>query len=330
MEPRVFSRTPVGNDVTVIMGGDFAPTDAAMPTIRKNGYGYPYARTADLMREADVAFANLEAPVTASTEPFLLWRKYIYRVEPVATETWKGFGLDLVSLANNHVVDYREVGLLDTIEHLEAASIAQVGAGEDESAARRPVIFDVGGTRVGFLAYLWDQLRFNYYLDIYAIGDQVGCAQLNRSDVEEDVRRLRPLVDILVVSLHWGENYEPITPVQEELGRWMVDELDVDVIVGHGAHDIQGVEVRDGAVIFYSLGNYAWGTPGHAYFRIGFLARLRIAPRDGARPARLAGVEMIPIATQNRIVKFQPRPITVRELGWLDPFLAATRALTRT
>jgi len=324
-EPIALFRDPARPEVTVLLAGDFAPTDAAMPILRERGWDYPYDATRDLFRSADVAFANLEAPVTDSDDRFPLWKKYFYKVDPAATGAWRRLGLDVVSLANNHAIDYRERGIIDTLWFLEDAGIAHVGAGEDETEARQPVVFDVGGTRIGFLAYLEHAAAFNLYLRTFAQGDRVGCAQLNPLDLEEDVRRLRPLVDVLIVSVHWGSNYEDVTPTEEDYARRLAD-LGVDVVAGHHAHDVQAVEVIDRTVVIYSLGNYAWGTPGWGHLRIGFLARLTIAPRLGDRPARLSSVELLPIATQNSIVDFQPRPIRADEIEWLDPFLRATEA----
>jgi capsule synthesis protein PGA_cap len=318
--PRVVARTPrEPGDITIVLGGDFAPTDAAMPLIREQGWRYPYRATAPIFADADIAFANLEAPVTWSTSRSPLWKEYSYRVEPAATEAWKWLGLDIVSVANNHTQDYRAAGLLDTVANLRAAGIEPLGGGANETEARQPVIFDVGGTRVGFLAYLEHRAAFNLYLRLFAVGDRVGVAQLNRADVAEDVRRLRPLVDVLIVSVHWGANYAPITGTQEEYARFLAD-LGVDVVVGHHPHVEQAVEVQGHCLILYSLGNYAWGTVGFPQLHIGLIARLHLAPHGKVRSA-----ELLPIVTQNDVVNFQPRPILPAERPWLDAFLESSR-----
>ncbi|MBI5502573.1 MAG: CapA family protein [Deltaproteobacteria bacterium] len=324
-EPVLVRRPAPEGDIAVILAGDFAPTDAAMPALREHGYRWPYEPTAGIIRSADVAFANLEAPVTESDDPFPLYKKYIYKVDPIATDAWRWLGLDVVSLANNHADDYRDRGVLDTIRYLDAAGISHAGAGANETAARRAVIVDVGGTRLGFLAYLEDRIEYNLYFRSFAVGGRVGCARYVRADVEEDVRRLRPLVDVLIVSVHWGENYKDVTAEQEEEGRWLADR-GVDVVAGHHAHDVQPVELRGRSVIFYSLGNYAWGTPGWPQLRVGLLARLRISPWRGRDGGRVEGVELLPIVTQNSIVHFRPRPLRRSESEWLDPFLAGSRA----
>ena len=191
-EPVVVHRPAPAGDITVVLGGDFAPTDAAMPVLREHGYRWPYEPTADIVRSADVSFANLEAPVTDSGDRFPLYKKYVYQVDPIATEAWQWLGLDLLGLANNHVGDYRDRGVRDTLRRLDAAGIAHAGAGASETEARRPVVFDVGGTRIGFLAYLEDRIVYNLYFRTFAVGGRTGCARYLRADVEEDVRRLRP------------------------------------------------------------------------------------------------------------------------------------------
>lgn len=151
LTPKVAVRMPRdAGIVRLVFGGDFAPADAAMSVLREAGYHYPYLRTDGLIRGADVAFLNLESPVTDSRVPTGLWKKYMYRVEPAAVETWKWLGLDIVSVANNHVLDYRERGLLDTLASLDEAGIEHVGSGRDAASARRPVIFQIGKLALDF------------------------------------------------------------------------------------------------------------------------------------------------------------------------------------
>lgn len=323
--PRVVRRAPQGTDVTVVLGGDFAPTSRSMWFIRKYGYHYPYEPTAAILRNADVSFANLESPITRSRSQFWPFKDWIYRVEPEAIPAWQWLGLDVVSLANNHVIDYRERGLLDTLDTLAAGGIEEVGAGRTESEARRPLVFDVGGTRIGLLGYMEDRIDFRSYLRTFAVGDSSGCAKLVRADVEEDVRRLRPLVDVLVVSIHWGGNYSDVSEDQEEWAHTLA-ELGVDVVAGHGSHIAQRVERIGHTVVLHSLGNYAWGARGLYEVRIGLLARLHVAPRTASARGHVTHVDLIPLATQNREVFYRPHPLPASALTGLmpdDPFWRA-------
>ena len=326
LTPKVAVRMPRdAGIVRLVFGGDFAPADAAMSVLREAGYHYPYLRTDGLIRGADVAFLNLESPVTDSRVPTGLWKKYMYRVEPAAVETWKWLGLDIVSVANNHVLDYRERGLLDTLASLDEAGIEHVGSGRDAASARRPVIFQIGETRVGFLGYLENQASFCLYEGLFATERGPGCAKLTRQDLTEDVRRLRSQVDVLIVSVHWGENYSGITAGQREYAKVLLD-LGVDAVIGHHSHNEQAMLVRGRRMVFYSLGNYAWGAPGRDELRIGLLARLLVEPRSANRAARVMGAEVFPIVTQNRLVRYQPRRLERSEQAWLEPFVSASRA----
>jgi poly-gamma-glutamate capsule biosynthesis protein CapA/YwtB (metallophosphatase superfamily) len=272
-----------------------------------------------------VAFANLEARVTTSSDRFPLYKKYIYKVAPEAVAAWQWLGLDVIGLANNHTSDYRDQGLLDTLAHLDAGQLTALGAGKSEREARRPVIVDVGGTTIGYLAYLEDDLVYNLYMRAFALGDRPGSARAITADLAEDVARLRPLVDVLVVTVHWGDNYAPVTARQERLGKELAA-LGVDLVVGHHPHVAQPVAVHDQTVVLYSLGNYAWGAIGRADLTIGLIARVRVTPRQGQTPGRIRHIELIPIHTQNRKVKFQPRPLLPTEMPLLAPLLQAAKA----
>jgi len=323
--PRVLRRPRAGEAVTVVAAGDFAPSDAALPRIREHGYHYPYGKTAPIFQRADVAFANLEAAITESTDPFPLPKKYLYRVDPVATEAFRWLGLDVVSAANNHIADYRDRGVLDTVRHLRAAGIEPLGAGRNEAEARRGVVVDVGGTRIGWLAYLEDATEYNLYFRTYAVGGRIGCARLDPEDLREDVRRMRRHADLVFVSVHWGNNYRPVVDQQKRDARMLAD-AGVDVVIGHHSHDVQHVQWIGRTLVLYSVGNYAWGAIGNAKLRVGLIARLTIEPRRGDARPRLAAAELLPIVTQNRIVQYQPRRVRRREMQWLEPMIAASRA----
>ncbi|MFH2006634.1 MAG: CapA family protein [bacterium] len=322
--PRIIHRPRRGPDVTVLLAGDTAPHDKAVPRVRAKGYTYPYSATAELFRQADVSFFNLEAPVTRHPNKFFPYKFYYHQVDPAAVPAWKDLGVDVVSLANNHVKDRRDQGLLDTLAHLRKAGIEVVGAGASEPLARRPVIVDVEGTRIGFLAYLQDWWFYNLYHDLFALQGRPGCARFLRADVTEDVRRLKPLVDVVVVSVHWGRTYSSVNPQQRQNAELLAS-LGVDVVVGHHNHELQPAEWIGRTLVLYSLGNYAFGSLGHTSLRAGLLARLRIQPRTKTARGRLRSVELLPIVIQNRIVRFRPRRIRRRELPYLNTFLKQSR-----
>jgi poly-gamma-glutamate synthesis protein (capsule biosynthesis protein) len=300
---RASSTTGGSGPGVIIFGGDTAPTDAASPYLRRFGYEYPFSATVHLMREADLALVNLEAPVTTRTETFPLYKTYLYKVDPRALQAMVWAGIDAVSLANNHVMDYGQAGLNDTLRHLRAAEIVAVGAGEDGGSARRGVVWRIRGTRVGVLSYMEDSFMHSLYVRSFAWGSRPGVARLEAGDIEDDLRRMRGRADVVVVVVHWGRNYTGVTLLQRLYGRMMID-YGADAVVGHHPHIHHPVGVYRGRPILYSLGNYAFGTPGRSTFRYGMLARFRLEDR------RLRRVELIPLVVQNRSIRFKPERAT--------------------
>lgn len=287
------------SEVTVLLGGDTAPTDAATPLLLQNGYEYPFARTLDLLRGAHLAVVNLEAPVTTSERAFALFKNYTYKINPRAVQALRWAGVDAVSLGNNHTLDFGLQGLTDTLKHLRRGGIVPFGAGHSASDARRGVVFNVKGTRVGLLSYLEDSLMHSVYVRSFAWGGNPGVARMEAPNLRQDLARLRREADVVIVMVHWGRSYTGVTAIQRLYGRLMVD-WGADVVVGHHPHIHHPVGLHRGRPILYSLGNYAFGTPGQDWFRHGMLARLVLRQR------RVRRVELIPLLVQNREVLFQP------------------------
>jgi poly-gamma-glutamate synthesis protein (capsule biosynthesis protein) len=294
-----------GRDTSrVLFLGDFAPTDAAIPLIEKHGFAYQYQKTRGILHSHDAVVANLEAPVTTSEDRWPVPKGYVYKVDPAALPAVRQAGIDAVTLANNHTYDYGRDGLADTIRQLDQAGIAHLGAGMSEADARRGLVLETGGGRVGLLAYLQNKARWRLWYMSFAMdsmfGRWPGAARLRYSDLRQDIARMKRIADLVVVAVHWGENYEPVSRDQVDLGRACVD-LGADAVIGHHSHQMQPVGLYRGRPIVYSLGNFAFGTIGRSTMRYGMGAALHL--EQGA----LTGLELIPLLTQNRIVRYQTR-----------------------
>ncbi len=286
-------------DVLAVFAGDTAPTDKARPFIKQFGYEYPFSATIDLLRDADLTVVNLEAAVTKREEKFPLYKYYYYKVDPQALAAMKWAGIDAVSLANNHIMDYDTAGILDTLGFLDKAKIAHFGAGSNVTEARRGIIFELPGVRLGLLSYLEDSLFDSLYMRTFALSNKPGCARLTPLAIQQDLRRMKKYADLIVVMVHWGRNYSGITFFQKRYGRYLI-EKGADVVIGHHPHIHQPVGMFRGKPIIYSLGNYAFGTAGREWFRYGLLARLHLINR------RLKRIDLIPLLVQNRIVHYKP------------------------
>ena len=328
-EPLVIARAPATpGEATLLFAGDTAEIDFALPRVEVLGLLYPFGSTLDLVRAADVAVANHEAPITDAAHPSPLYQKYVYAAPAASARALADAGFDVLALANNHTLDAGRAGLADTMAEAARAGLATVGAGRDAAEARRGVIVDVGGVRVGLLAYCERQLLFDVYLDLFARARHAGVAMAAEPDLALDVARLRARADLVVVSFHAGDNYEPPTRAQRRWGERAID-AGADLVVEHHPHVAQPVAMYRGRPILLSLGNYAFGTPGRFFRRadpdmldLGLLAlaHARRCPAGGAAFDRL---ELVPLAVHNDRVRYRPEPLTGAEL---DAALARLRA----
>lgn len=195
-------------------------------------------------------------------------------------------GFDVVSLANNHIVDAGHQGMRETVEALRAQGIATVGVGDDLAGARTPAVLDVEGVRVAYLAYAsfypvgyearpdWPGLApmrsRNFYVEkvsnLWAPGMAADCHAVpvpeDLAALDADLRAARATADVVVASFHWGDYQRPfhLTDHERVIARFAVDH-GADVVVGHHHHMLRGVEWYGGKPIFYGLGHFVFDFP---------------------------------------------------------------------
>ncbi len=241
---------------------------------------YPFLEIAPVFRDADIAFANLETPLSDRA-------RYIgaFRTPTAFADGLRWAGFDVVSTANNHALDAEGQGLVDTKEALWRAGVGSVGTGENLEDARRPFIVERKGIRVAFLAYA---IAVNID-NSWALPDRPGVVPLDPFIIKEDIRRVRDDVDFVAVSFHWAiENSQDTHPQARAFAQDIVD-AGADLILGHHPHMPRGVEVYKGRVIFYSFGNLIFGH-NHDYWMNNYVARMTLTP------AGIAKVEVLPVA----------------------------------
>src|SRR5262245_6585694 len=292
---------------TIAFLGDTLLGGEAQPLLDEHGHDYPLRRIQHLWADADLVVANHEGPMTRRTNPSDKLdtgrRRYWYRADPESARTLAASGIGVVSLANNHVTDFGPEALADTLLALDDAGIKHCGAGPDARAARRPVVVEVGGMRVGFLSLMQ---RYQMYLEeqLYATPHHPGPALLRPTRLAKDIGRLRDDVDICVVLPHWGRNYRPLTDLQQRLAEQIVA-AGADLVVGHHPHVPHPVVTVGGVPVLYSLGNGPFGTPGRYHSGrppYGLIARVTVEPH------RVVGVDIDCIHVDNSAVGFQPAP----------------------
>ncbi|MEN6313637.1 MAG: CapA family protein [Clostridiaceae bacterium] len=226
---------------------------------KAGNYEMAFEKVASLLKQGDIVFANLESPFTESTHCLDKKGKIVLKAKPEASKALTSAGFNLLSLSNNHMLDYYETGLFDTMKVLEENHISYAGGGKNLEEARKPAIIEKNGLKIGLLAYTdMAELIFagNPYLSFAAKADKSGLVPRKYETVREDIMKLRGQVDLLAVSLHWGtEDSFTVTPEQIEFARKLIDD-GADIILGHHPHQFQGMEIYKGKPILYSMGNF--------------------------------------------------------------------------
>jgi hypothetical protein len=211
-----------------------------------------FAGAAEQLAPFDLAIGNLECVLSTSTEG--AFGKCTLRGHPGWAHSLRAAGIQLVTLANNHAMDFETRGLLDTIRALDDAGVRYVGAGRNVDEARAPVIMELRGRRVAFLG------RTSVYVGVrtVATATEAGVAFLDEEELIKAVRRCAEQADDVFVLLHWGiEEYLMPAPSQRRFARRLAA-AGCSVLFGHHPHVLQGVEKFGRCLVFYSLGNFVF------------------------------------------------------------------------
>jgi poly-gamma-glutamate synthesis protein (capsule biosynthesis protein) len=226
--------------------------------IANGNYVYPFELVFDDLSTADITVGNLECALGEQGAP--VDKGYTFRAPVGAVDSFAITGFDLLSLANNHAMDYGSTALLDAISLLEASRVQIVGAGENASAASEPVILTTNETSIAFLAYVDVPVEVRGFdtRSWSATANQPGLSWADPEQMETDIASVREIVDIVVVLLHSGFEYviQP-SPPQVSAAHTAIN-AGADLVLGHHAHVLQGIEFYNQGVIVYGLGNFVF------------------------------------------------------------------------
>ena len=214
--------------ITLLFVGDIM-LDRGVENIWQNYQNsrYPFLNVVDEIRKADIAFANLEGSISENGKNQKI--KYSFRFDPSSVEGLKFAGFDVLSLANNHSFDWGREALEDTVNILRGNDILPVGAGMNYLEANSPAIKNVAGAKVAFLAY--ENIEPNSKYD-EATKDLAGKSSFNLERVKNEISAIKQLkiADMVIVSMHWGEEYQlRSNKFQQGIGRALV-EAGADII----------------------------------------------------------------------------------------------------
>jgi poly-gamma-glutamate synthesis protein (capsule biosynthesis protein) len=219
---------------------------------------YVWGDTLPFFRQADCRACNLECVLSDRGSPWSETPKqFHFRSDAKNVAVLKAAGVDVVSLANNHTLDFGHGAMLDMLRLLEDAGIAHSGAGGNLVAAANPAIMEVNGLRIGFLSFTDNQPEWEATPEkggVFYV--PVDMRDERTVKLFELVRYTRQRVHLLIVAAHWGGNwgYTP-PPAQVEFGHALVT-AGADVVFGHSPHVVRGIEIHQGRPIIYSAGNF--------------------------------------------------------------------------
>lgn len=264
--------------VTLAAVGDIMLARSIGAALVRNPLDSPFAAVADILQSADITVGNFECAIATTGKPAR--KAFTFRAPPQAVNALAGAGFDVLSLANNHSLDYGAAALVQTTGSLDLADIHHVGAGLNEEIAYHPLLLTVKGIRLALLAYVDapPEGRFNKALWT-ARGIKPGVAWADPERIRADVSAAKLDADVVIVLLHSGtEGSRVPNRIQGAAAHAAID-AGAALVIGSHPHVLQGVEYYGKGVIVYSLGNFVFDG-----FRNNDSAILRVTlGREGVR-----------------------------------------------
>lgn len=291
------------------------------PIPRAADFSYVWGDALEQWRRADpdVRIVNLETSITTSDD-WWQGKSVHYRMHPENIPVLAAADFDVLSLANNHVLDWGYAGLEETLGTLKKSGIIFAGAGENQAEAERPAVIDV--TNRGRVVVIAIGSESSGIPDLWSAGSrQPGVhllADLSDSSVET-VRRLAEATeregDLIVASIHWGSNWGYDVPEShQEFAHRLIDSAGIDVVHGHSSHHPRPFEIYKGKPIFYGCGDFLTdyeGIAGHEMYRgdLAIMYFVRMDPVTG-----LLKLWMVPLKHE----RFQLKRAGPGDVQWLQ------------
>jgi poly-gamma-glutamate synthesis protein (capsule biosynthesis protein) len=239
-------------EITLAFAGDVHFADRTANLLRDPATAF--GSISSTLSAADLAMVNLETAVTTRGTPEP--KEFHFRAPASAYDALEAAGIDVVTIANNHALDYGRTGLVDTVDAARAAGMPTVGAGADAAAAYAPWITEIRGTRIAVLGFnqvseLWSEWR--------ATDTQAGIAMTrDLPRAVAAVRAARHQASVVVVYVHWGTEGDACPPAEAREFAGEMAEAGATIVVGTHAHLLLGDGWLGKTFVQYGLGNFLW------------------------------------------------------------------------
>lgn len=252
--------------VRITFLGDIMFDRSIRKAAEKNGNEFVFQKISNFLTNNDLVVANLEGPITDNKSININTKRdadnhYVFTFSTSLAQTLSHENIKVVNLGNNHILDFGKSGLLSTQKYLDESGIEYFGAPN----GRKSLIKEINDLKIGFISY-------NHF---------IGDPKTNKTDIIQEIKKIRPLSDIIVLYAHWGLDY--VSMPDENTKNLAHDFVDAgtDIIIGTHPHMIQPSEDYKGKKIYYSLGNFVFDQYFGPNFQtgLGVIAEINIATR---------------------------------------------------
>lgn len=284
--------------------------------LTKYNYNYSFRGIRSILQQGDFNIANFEAALTEEKEsrlkpikPFVLYANPQLTVSALKRE-----GINAVTLGNNHLMDFEEKGLKETLNRFREMDIDTFGAGKNSEEAEKPYVQVINGKRIVYFSAYWYRHTMHRKFNFYATAIEPGVACLSGDLIEQikTEKRNHPESKVVVFA-HWGVDFKVVQRLQRRYAHVLVD-AGADLILGHGAHMMQEIEKVKDSWIVYSLGNGVFNSNGEYALRhappYSFIAQLHIMKQHNK-------LRLYPIYSDNLATFWQSVPVNERQFHHL-------------
>ena len=295
------------NFVTLLFGGDMMLDRGVKNSVLKNSNG-DYSllfEKINILKEADISFANLEGP--ASDQGKDLHNLYSFRMDPAAIPALKGGGFSILSVANNHVGDWGREAYADTLARLKENEIAYTGGGINITEAEKPTIIEKNGIKIGYLGF--SDVGPDW---MKATENSPGILLASNPRFEEIIKNASGQVDYLVVSIHFGEEYQKKHNARQESLAHRAIDSGAKIIIGTHPHVMEDIEVYKNGFIAYSLGNFIFDQYFSKDTMEGMLLQIKLS-KDGSMLVQKDTLQLNKIFQPDKIIKGKEEKIKFQE-----------------
>ncbi len=264
---------------------------------------YPFAKVREYFR--GLVFCNHDGPISDRGARKFKDKdeKSYFQVSKKYAVILKKAGFTGAFLANNHIKDCGDKGVTETLANLKEAGVLPIGAGEDDSQARQPVIIEENGIKTAFLAY-----NLVPPFSVRAGKNTPGAAYADKKGIIEDIQKAKKSADIVAVNFHWGREMRQDWVMKKqdkakvELARAAID-AGALMVVGEHSHAVEKIELYKNGIIAYSLGNFVFGASTRGGHKQSMILRVKAAPGG------MVSYDVIPVMIYPKKAKYQPVPL---------------------